>query len=897
MSTPLYKKMKNGSSFYTFPSSSMHPNPNFTKFVLLNIPNSIDENGDVLGRLDFQEANFQAGTYNIWSEGSGNSTLTYSDRLVESLRNYIANHDETMRNSKISNTKDFYNIKEKQTPTEIIFWKWLKKIRAIEFEVARHKVDWDKNLPDFDNNNADTITNTDFFRKYLWKEREVIDYSVETVTGIGTQTYSGILYENIVEIVISYKAIFKIGDKILFNIPVGAIKTGKEYIILEKTYNDVTKQTHLYINVPDFIENDDYNENNLTVKLSYHRIVEYIGEINLKSDVRTARRDETEVMVYLPHQAGRTPTVLFETRFDSNYYPGLSLPILSEQIQTEILGAENLESPIRKNPGDYPGSYYGQFDTMDKTYESSTGDKFRYSGEYFGITRNNNIGLSDEKYIESLEEFDSVYLDGINIDFNLNHYQKMSITDKQVGFNFDEFNQLIIDNVPPQSFEYNAILWYYEVDGDDINDTKIYTNLYGITFLNNPENSTTYVYNSETEKNELDNTIIDTYKKLVSNDDYDGLSYIHTLNIMTSVDNDISTMSFDPLTINNSMGFEIYQNVMTNVAKLNESFLNMINSFLTMNTELNNVKSLVYTQTDIDTIKSKMKNMEDLLNLYSKYQFIDSETVSIITNYANTYPTLSFNVKNSEYSSVYNIKSSDIFNYYISNGAGYKIIVPDSNKLFVKILNDDITNYSDLSIVLDKDLKYKQSAEILIDTLEGFYNDRLSVYVNYYNNNTGYPQNTLFDTLDIYLPNDIGSYLSDSSKTYNKVHYNNNTISQTINLVESVGSIDTPFTLLYPTTQNCFGSNDYQEKVYIDNFYFKNTSNEIINKNGVYIIGKTDVDFNQAYFKINEDTFDLTLVSTPVVYLVKKIKVTITRINESDTSSLSDRYLIQKTYL
>ena len=83
--------------------------------------------------------------------------------------------------------------------------------------------------------------------------------------------------------------------------------------------------------------------------------------------------------------------------------------------------------------------------------------------------------------------------------------------------------------------------------------------------------------------------------------------------------------------------------------------------------ELNNVKSLVYTQTDIDTIKSKMKNMEDLLNLYSKYQFIDSETVSIITNYANTYPTLSFNVKNSEYSSVYNIKSSDIFNYYIKS--------------------------------------------------------------------------------------------------------------------------------------------------------------------------------------------------------------------------------------
>ena len=122
-------------------------------------------------------------------------------------------------------------------------------------------------------------------------------------------------------------------------------------------------------------------------------------------------KDETEVMAYIPHQAGRTPTVLFTTRFDTNYRPNLELPILPEQIQSEILGAENLNSPIRKYPELYSGTYIGQFDTNNKTYETSNGDSDRLKGDYFGILRNNNINLSDDNYVESNVEFDSKNLD------------------------------------------------------------------------------------------------------------------------------------------------------------------------------------------------------------------------------------------------------------------------------------------------------------------------------------------------------------------------------------------------------------------------------------------------------------------------------------------------------
>lgn len=91
------------------------------------------------------------------------------------------------------------------------------------------------------------------------------------------------------------------------------------------------------------------------------------------------------------------------------------------------------------------------------------------------------------------------------------------------------------------------------------------------------------------------------------------------------MDNDTSSLAFDPLTLNNTFGFDLYNNLMSNVAKLNESFVDIINEFVRMNTELNDVKSLVYSQVDMDLIKSKLKNMEDLLKLYSTYQFVSPD--------------------------------------------------------------------------------------------------------------------------------------------------------------------------------------------------------------------------------------------------------------------------------
>lgn len=216
-STPLYKRLKTkGTTFIAFPSSSNDFNTfqfqesfdfQVTKFVLLNIPKSDSDTGGKI--LNFSKTNVldtEHGVNTFNFDPNSSYPVKYSDQLVESIRNYIANQDACFRESRISINKDFYNPMERKTPAEEIFWKWCRLHNIIDFEPAEHKIDWDKNLSDFDNTNASTTINTDYFRKYLWKEREIRYYEC-SVTGDGST----------IEILIPSYAKFREGDNILFS--------------------------------------------------------------------------------------------------------------------------------------------------------------------------------------------------------------------------------------------------------------------------------------------------------------------------------------------------------------------------------------------------------------------------------------------------------------------------------------------------------------------------------------------------------------------------------------------------------------------------------------------------------------------------------------------------------
>jgi hypothetical protein len=76
------------------------------------------------------------------------------------------------------------------------------------------------------------------------------------------------------------------------------------------------------------------------------------------------------------------------------------------------------------------------------------GDELRRSNNYFGVSGNVNSPVVDGSTI-----------DGITMDFNTNHYVKMNLLGRTVT-NFDQFDALSINNLPPVDFEFNA---YYGI--------------------------------------------------------------------------------------------------------------------------------------------------------------------------------------------------------------------------------------------------------------------------------------------------------------------------------------------------------------------------------------------------------------------------------------------------
>jgi len=883
MATPLYKSMKKrGSSFFAFPSAAQDMNLafsndnyklNFTKFVLLNIPEQsvVLESGvdrdQTKGKLNFDKDEDGPNFYNFQPGGNNDLPADFGDQLIESLRNYVANYDSTLRESRINSNTDFYNINERVTPSEMIFWKWCRKNNIMDLEPALHKIDWDKNLSDFDNENG---TGANFFQKYLWKERDVNYYNCNIDSSD----------DNKPQVTISQDAKYKVGDSIyLSGITSSVLSANTAYNVISVVNNP--NETILELEYDGSYSADETETTPIsgTIYLNYDRLIEYIGEIQAVSKIQTSRRNFTEVTAQIPHHVGATPTVLFEIEDNTNYYPSLEMPILPQEQQEEIVGSENTNSPIRLNPENYPGTYFGYFDTEDKTYKCSNGDKLRYKGDYYGIGLTNNVGLDFDNYFEKLSDFNSDNIDGLKIDMDRDHYLKMNLPDVDIK-NFDEFNSAYFDGAP-EDFYFNAILWYYELDDGS---GTIVNNLYGIEFLNNP--------NDDDDECNINNRKITPYRKLVSNGEQDGVSYTFNLNINFNIDNDVLPLSYDPTTLYNQFGFDLYENILQSNAKLQENFIAIVSGFTELHEELFDIRSLVYSQTEIDTLKSQIENMSDLLELYSTMQFVDSDTTTIETNFDGAYPTLQVNTVNLQYSEITDVNISDIVYYNnLNSGVSYVVSVPLANQLQLNIYNDNNDFDDDADILLNRDLAYKQAMDINITPNMSKNSNTLNININY-NDGLG---NTTETTLlsGITLPVDLTSYdpIDTTGSTYTNSYYTNNNVS-TYAQTWVTGLTTTTLYLM----EDLFEQDDY---VYIDNFYIM-SGTTIMDNSGVYQVsahtsGTSYGNGSEIIIEFNSGGYELR--TKPKLTYYKGWNLNILRVSSSPTSALEDRYKITKTLL
>ena len=764
---------------------------------------------------------------------------------------------------------------ERKTPTESIFWKWCRLHNILDLEPAEHKIDWDKNLPDFDNINDYTITNQDYFRKYLWKEREIRKYNCHVDGSLGYAV-----------VTIDSYAKYRIGDNILFS----GSTTPVELSGISCKITDISFPTNqTIITLANTLTPSNFTTVDTICYLNYHRLVQYIGEVQATSKVQSSQQTFTEFTAMIPAHVGLTPTILFETQTNTNYYPGLQIPILDEQIQDEIIGSENLSSPIRTDPNNYPGSYFGYFDTYDKTYKMSSGDPIRYSGDYFGVLKLNNIGLAADDSFEFLEDFNDSNIDGLCLDFNLKHYFKAQTASSSVSY-FDEFNSISINGDPPEDFDFNAILWYYQVH--DHTTDKVYSNLYGIEFLDNPDND----FGSDNDRE------IALTRKLVTNSYQDGYSYIYNLNLDFKVDNDMLPLRYDPTSIYDIFGFDLYNKVMNNYVLLTEQFSTIINEFIKINEDIVKLKSLIYSQTDVTEIKNRLKNMEDLLKLYQTNQFVDSDTVKISIDYTKNYPALSLNAVNVDYSEIYNIYSTDIANYNIANSGqtsvtstlSQLIVVPNTGKFLVNIFNNMVVDNGDLVLQLsfDKDLAFKQSVDIILRPDIAQFSNKLDINIMF---NDGTPntksEKLLIGSLD--LPVDVASYNSiiPTASTFNSSYYMK--LETYIDRLTTGGTWDS--SLGTGTTidlkQDLFYIGDW---IYIEDLYLE-SGGTFYDYSGLYkidhIIGI------QAILNWDTTGWNVRLRGTPKAHYYKSMKISIIRIDENDSSDINHRYLITKDFL
>jgi len=597
----------------------------------------------------------------------------------------------------------------------------------------------------------------------------------------------------------------------------------------------------------------------------------------------------------IPAHAGESPSVLFETVRNTNYYPGLQIPILDEQIQDEIIGSENLTSPIRTNPEDYPGSYFGYFDTYDKTYNTSTGDAIRYSGDYYGVLKADNYATANDDYFEQLSDFNSDNIDGLSIDFNLKHYYK-ALTASATLNTFDEFNTISINEEPPADFEFNAILWYYTIHDNTID--KTYTNLYGIQFLDNPDND----FGID------DDNLISATTKLVTNSEQDGYSYIYNLNLDFKVDNDMLPLRYDPTSIYNAFSFDLYNKVLSNYVLLSEQFSTVIGQYIDLNDEIVKLKSLIYSQTDINDIKNRLTNQEQLLKMYKTNQFVDSDTVKLSIDYTKNYPALSFDAVDVDYNEIYTYRTTDIANYNLTmsgqsqSSYAQMIEVPESGRFLVNILNDMVIEHSDLvlSVTLDNDLTFKQSVDILIRPDIALYSNEMNINILYYDGTpTPKTEKNLISLLDmpvdLVYPDGYNS-VNPTGSTFNTSYY--------LEIFTFIDRLTTGATWAgYPnyTTidlkDDLFYENDY---VYIENLYLQSGSTNsgyvsYSDYSGLYKIIK--ITGLNAVLEWNTAGWDITLRGTPKVHYYKGMKINILRVDESDTSDIQHRYLISKEFV
>ena len=355
---------------------------------------------------------------------------------------------------------------------------------------------------------------------------------------------------------------------------------------------------------------------------TYDRVVKYIGEIDVVNSVRSKDNSYSELYIHVPTNVGSTPTVLFNSKPDENYGPGM----LIVNTPGDPLDVEYLNGRHYNDTHPFAGMSLEAFYDLDTNSVSSkisdtltvqpttTGfwwgassinnsyytDQAAYFGTPYGVTssnpkvqrifKNHNSGTRTVEYLRST-------LDGVVIDFNLSNYLVASQNP-----DIKSFSQLN-DSYTNEDFEFNAILIYYDVYDPAPNavagtEPVSVTNLYGVYFLNKVVQSGSEFIIPMITKNKPD-TINKT----------NGNSFAFKVNVKfdTSIEDVAVEKSINDY---NTFSLNLFTDVLTEMRSLQTKFNDKLLELNTLSDEVDLAKDALLNTTALKSLATRISVIE-----------------------------------------------------------------------------------------------------------------------------------------------------------------------------------------------------------------------------------------------------------------------------------------------
>jgi len=481
----------------------------------------------------------------------------------------------------------------------------------------------------------------------------------------------------------------------------------------------------------------------------YKKVVQYIGNIDFVNNYSGKDNSYSEVYVHVPTEVGNFDKVYFKTTSDDNYYPGMAMCRYNQGLDDEFLYGRHYndihpagldihaffdnDTGLQESDNALSGTrlYKQKVGKKDSELTLCDGDNLcdidydKDSWWFYPTTdsncyyteplrfddpTNDNLAIHERSAVSpniQATRFKRSRLDGIEIDFD------------EVIYNTNDYGiDSLIDvaRLPnSKDFEFNAVLIYYDLYKGTVDDIGYFledntvpfftpfeilsTNLFGILFLDNVENSSS-----------IDGGYIPRFKKSKPNSttNLNGNAYGFKLNLKldtSPINSGVNVETF--ISTSNTLSMDIYAEALNEMKNTVIQIQNMAYDNALLNSRLNTLEKYILNDKYISLteLQVKLKSIEDTLINEKNIELATQRTDilnSIKTNYDLLQDIINGKVPSKLAIDIDLLKTGDGINLDKSDGKSIKISTTSKNfnladKCIYSVKNDFIVNEKDYS--------------------------------------------------------------------------------------------------------------------------------------------------------------------------------------------------------